>query len=199
MLGLVKDLYSSEIQRKIGTRIQIEESELILLLQKQEKVGFDYLYDHYSAALMGIALRIVEDKDSAEEIVHDTFMKIWNSIEGYESDKGRLFTWMARICKNCSLDHVKSKNFKKNLKTDGLSNVVVDRETGLREHVNTDTIGVKEWMNVLPPEQKAVFQALYFEGMSQSQAAEELEIPLGTVKTRLRMGLIEIRKKLGVS
>lgn len=148
---------------------------------------------------MGIALRVVGDKDTAEEIVHDTFMKIWNSVEGYESDKGRLFTWMARICKNCSLDYVKSKNFKKSQKTDDITNVVTDREKGLREQMNTDTIGVNEWMNVLEPEQKAVFNALYYQGMSQSQAAEELEIPLGTVKTRLRLGLIEIRKKLGVS
>jgi len=147
---------------------------------------------------MGIAMRVVADKDSAEEIVHDTFLKIWNAMNGYDSEKGRLFTWMARICKNCCLDHVKSKNIKKALKTDDISNVVVDRERGLSEQMNTDTIGVKEWMNVLDTDQRAVFQALYFQGMSQSQAAEDLEIPLGTVKTRLRLGLIEIRKKLGV-
>jgi RNA polymerase sigma-70 factor (ECF subfamily) len=141
----------------------------------------------------------VKDKDSAEEVVHDTFMKIWEGIDSYDAGKGRLFTWMARICRNSSLDHVKSKAFRKSTKTDSIGDVVVEREKGLSERISTDTIGVKEWMNVLDEDQKSVIHALYFEGMSQSQAAEELDIPLGTVKTRLRLGLMRIRKKLGVT
>lgn len=166
---------------------------------KKNQDGFDYLYNHYSAALMGVALRVVRDREVAEEVVHDSFLKIWKGLENYDADKGRLFTWMARICKNASLDKVKSKNYKNSQKTDSILNVVTDNRDDLKGEMNTDTIGIAEWMQVLTQEQKSVFDSIYFQGMSHSEAAEELEIPLGTVKTRLRLGLIEIRKKLGLA
>lgn len=184
---------SPKIQHKL------DEQELVALLKKKSQDGFDYLYDNYSSALMGVALRVVQDRENAEEVVHDSFLKIWNSIDGYEVDKGRLFTWMARICKNASLDKVKSKNYKKNQKTDSILNVVSENRDDLKGEMNVDTIGVVEWMKALTADQKLVFDSLYFQGMSHSEAAEELEIPLGTVKTRLRLGLIEIRKNLGLS
>ena len=177
---------------------RLSEEELITLLQKKSKEGFNYLYDNYSAALMGIALRVLGDRADAEEAVHDSFLKIWKSIEQYDIGKGRLFTWMARICKNNCLDRAKSARSKRSSKTDSIQDVVSATEKVHSTTLNTDIIGVKEWMNELDEDQRSVIQTLYFQGMSQSQAAEVLEIPLGTVKTRLRAGLKVIRKNLGI-
>lgn len=178
---------------------RLSEAKLLELLKNKKKEGFDYLYDNYSAALMGTALRIMGDRSEAEEVVHDSFLKIWNGIDGYDSDKGRLFTWMARICKNTSLDRLKSARIKREYKTDSIQNVVSATESQHRTSMNVDTIGVKEWIDDLDEGQRQVIQTLYFQGMSHSQAAEVLDIPLGTVKTRLRAGLKVIRKKLGIN
>lgn len=159
----------------------------------------DYLYDHYSAALNGIIFRIVRDEDIAEEILQDVFIKIWDKIENYDSSKGRLFTWMLNIARNQAIDKTRSKEMNKGRKTDDIDNLVnrIDRqESG---ELAVDAIGLKEILARLPTEQRFVVEYLYLKGFTQSELAEEFNIPLGTVKTRLRLAMIELRSILNIA
>lgn len=156
------------------------------------------MYDHYSGALFGVIARIVKQEVIAEEILQDVFIKIWDKIEGYDSSKGRLFTWMLNIARNQAIDKTRSKEISKEKKTSGIENVVsrIDRDEYVEQIV--EGIGVRDILKPLSEEQKFVVEKLYFEGYSQSEVAEEFNIPLGTVKTRLRLAMQLLRSTLGV-
>jgi RNA polymerase sigma factor (sigma-70 family) len=124
------------------------------------------------------------------------FLKLWNRFDHYDASKGKLFTWMVNIARNQAIDKTRSKEINKEHKTRGIEDVVskIDNETYLEQH--TDGIGVKEMLAYLPEEQRFVVEQLYFRGYSQSALAEEFNIPLGTVKTRLRLAMQQLRTTL---
>ena len=172
----------------------MSEEELVRALQKREKIGAEALYHMYSASLYGVILRIVTDEAAAEDVLQETFLKIWNSFSGYSAEKGRLFTWMVNIARNQAIDKVRSKDFKNQTKNQELENNV----TFIDEQRNTvykpELLGIKELVGKLRPEQKSILDLVYFKGFTHVEAAEELGLPLGTVKTRLRMAIQQLRK-----
>ena len=172
----------------------ISEEELVSRLLARDKSAFVYLYDQYSAALNGIISRIVSEPAMAEEVLHDAFLKIWNNIYQYESGKGRLFTWMYRLCRNLALDKLRSSEFKKMGKTDSLADNVnaVNQSYNLQQSV--DGIGLEKLLANLSPEQRLIIDLVYFKGYTQSEIAKEYDIPLGTVKTRHRLAMLHLRK-----
>ena len=175
-------------------KISLSEEELILALSKQQKIAVEALYDMYSASLYGVISRIVIDTPTSEDVLQETFVKIWNSFSSYSSEKGRLFTWMVNIARNLAIDKIRSKDFKNQAKNHELENNV----TFIDEQKNTvfkpELVGVKDLVSTLKPEQKSILDLVYFKGYTHVEAAEELGIPLGTIKTRLRMAIIELRK-----
>ncbi len=175
-------------------KITLEEDTLITALNNREKIGAEALYDMYSTALMGIISRVIQDKEIAEDVLQETFIKIWNSISQYDSSKGRLFTWMVNVARNLAIDKVRSKDFRNHSKNQEIENNV----TFIDEQRNTvykpELLGLKELVLKLKPEQKTIVDLIYFKGYTHVEVSDELEIPLGTVKTRLRMGIIELRK-----
>lgn len=176
----------------------ISEDELVSGLRSRNKSSLDYLYDHYSAALYGVISRIITNEDVAEELLQDAFLRIWNRIDNYDATKGRLFTWMLNIARNLAIDKTRSKEISKERKTDDIDNLVnrIDRKEQTEQSV--EAIGLKEVLVRLPQEQKFVVEYLYLNGYTQSELAEEFNIPLGTVKTRLRLAMIELRRELRV-
>ncbi len=176
-----------------------KEEELIEQLKAKNKDALSYLYDHYSAALYGVVLRILKNEDLAEEVLQDVFLKIWNRIDSYNPEKGRLFTWMLNLTRNQAIDKTRSKEISQGKKTDDIDNLVgsVDRENSSELFV--DSIGLKDVLNKLPEEQKFVVEFLYLKGYTQSELAEEYNIPLGTVKTRLRMAMIALRSIMNIN
>lgn len=175
-------------------KISLSEEELVLALGNREKVAIEALYDMYSASLYGVISRIVIDTPTAEDVLQETFVKIWNSFSSYSADKGRLFTWMVNIARNLAIDKIRSKDFKNQAKNHELENNV----TFIDEQRNTvykpELMGIKDLVSTLKPEQKSILELVYFKGYTHVEAAEELGIPLGTIKTRLRMAIIELRK-----
>lgn len=176
-----------------------KEEELVAQLKAKNKDALSYLYDHYSAALNGVVLRILKNEDLAEEILQDVFLKIWNRIDSYDPGKGRLFTWMLNLARNQAIDKTRSKEMSKGNKTDDIDNLVgnVDKENASEMFV--DSIGLTEVLEKLPDDQKFVVEYLYFKGYTQSELAEDHNIPLGTVKTRLRMAMITLRSLMNVN
>ena len=160
-------------------------------------MALDYLYDHYSAALYGVILRVVKNDEIAEEVLQDVFMKIWNRFGSYDPGKGRLFTWMVNIARHQAIDKTRSKELSQDQKTGGLENVVSRIENSEFVEQRVEGIGVREILKSLPDEQQFVVEYLYFKGYTQSELADEFDIPLGTVKTRLRLAMQHLRTSLG--
>jgi RNA polymerase sigma-70 factor (ECF subfamily) len=168
-------------------------------LKNRERAALETLYDQYSGALYGAILRIIRQQDLADEILQDAFLRFWDKIDTYDSTKGRLFTWMLNVARNLAIDKTRSKEISQQSKTGDIENFVgvIDRqESGV---MPVDTIGLAETLNRLPDEQRFVVEHLYLKGYTQSELAEESGVPLGTIKTRLRLGMIELRKLYQVS
>jgi len=167
---------------------------LVSRLKSQDTLAIRALYDMYSGALLGVISRIVPQIEVAEDLLQETFLKIWNSAESYDSSKGRLFTWMMNIARNLSIDKLRSKDFKNSGKNQEIENNVDFIDTQKKVTFNTDLLGLKDMVTALRPEYNKVLQMVYFKGYTHIEAAEELNLPLGTVKTRIRMAIMELRK-----
>ena len=163
-------------------------------LKNREKVAVEALYDMYSSSLFGVISRIIIDTPTAEDVLQETFVKIWHSFSSYSTDKGRLFTWMVNIARHLAIDKLRSKDFKNQNKNQELENNV----TFIDEQRNTvykpELLGIKDLVQTLKPEQKIILELVYFKGYTHVEAADELGIPLGTIKTRLRMAILQLRK-----
>jgi RNA polymerase sigma factor (sigma-70 family) len=159
----------------------------------------EYLYDHYSGAVYGVISRILKNEDIAEEVLQDVFLKIWDKIEHYDASKGKLFTWIVNIARNSAIDKTRSKEISKENKTSGIENSVsrIDNKRSVEQH--TEDIGIKDLLKHLPEDQQFVVDYLYFKGYTQSELAEDFNIPLGTVKTRLRLAMQTLRITLKVT
>lgn len=179
-----------------NSEVHANESYLVAQLKGQEKGALSYLYDHYSAALYGMVLRIVKQECLAEEVLQDVFLKIWNTIGQYNADKGRLYTWMFRIARNQSLDKLRTKEMQQELKTSAIADNLASIDLRHNGQQQVDTIGLDKFLNQLQTENQLVIRLIYLQGYTHAQVAEEYGIPLGTVKTRHRMALIHLRKLL---
>lgn len=177
----------------VSTATSTEEI-LVAGLRNGDKKSIEKLYKMYAGSLMGIIIRIVKFDEIAEDVLQDTFLKIWKSIEHYDSSKGRLFTWMANLAKNKAIDQVRSKHYSKATITDDINDTL--REFDQQTHVlfNPDNIGLKHLILKLKNDQREIVQLFYFEGYTQSEVAKELNIPLGTVKTKLRQSILALRQ-----
>ncbi|QKJ32378.1 RNA polymerase sigma factor [Mucilaginibacter mali] len=175
-------------------KISFTEEELVRGLQNREKVAVESLYDNYSASLYGVISRIVNETELAEDILQETFVKIWQSFSSYSPDKGRLFTWMVNIARNLAIDKVRSKDFRNQNKNQELENTVNLIDEQNNTVYKPELLGIKDLVTTLRPEQKSILDLVYFKGYTHVEAADELGIPLGTVKTRLRMAIQELRK-----
>lgn len=148
----------------------------------------------YSGALMGVISRIIPQTEVAEDLLQETFIKIWSSVASYDSSKGRLFTWMINIARNLSIDKLRSRDFKNAGKNQDIENNVDFIDSQKEVTFNADLLGIKEMVTALKPEFNHVLNLVYFKGYTHVEAAEELNLPLGTVKTRIRMAIMELRK-----
>ena len=177
-----------------NNKISLTEEDLVLALKDHEKTAIQALYDMYSGALLGVIFRIVQHSEVAEDLLQDTFIKIWHSADKYDSTKGRLFTWMINIARNLAIDKLRSKDFRNANKNQDIENNVDFIDQQRKVTFNADTMGLKDMVTALKPEFKSVLDMVYFKGYTHVEAAEELNLPLGTVKTRIRMAIMELRK-----
>ncbi|MDH4460020.1 MAG: RNA polymerase sigma factor [Spirosomataceae bacterium] len=172
----------------------IAEETLLLMLQSKDERGFSILYDNYSAALYGVILKIVRTEEIASDILQDSFVKIWRNIEGYNSGRGTLFTWMLNIARNTAIDKIRSQDFQNSQKNQDLETTINTIDKQEYSQFDVDAIGVKKVIEKLKPEHQLIIDLLYFQGYTQSEVAEEFGIPLGTVKTRVKSAINHLRE-----
>jgi RNA polymerase sigma-70 factor (ECF subfamily) len=179
----------------LGIKQTYTQDELIVLIREKNQTAFSYLYDNYSQALFGIINSIVNDNEESEDVLQKVFLKIWSNFSSYDPDKGRLYTWMLNIARNMAIDSTRSKHEKMKSKIQSTSENVYKFENNLLAENNTyDTIGLNTILNNLKDEHKAIIDLAYFEGYTQEEISKKLNLPLGTVKTKVRQALLKLRE-----
>ena len=173
-------------------KIKYSEQELVALLKEQNNDAFNYLYDHYSGALFTIINQIVPDKDTASDVLQEVFVNVWRKIGTYDETKGRLFTWMLNIARNAAIDKVRSKGYRDNQRTQSIAE---GENAGMSISSNpvVNDVGLKKVLTTLNEEYRKLIDLSYFQGFTHEEIAKMLGIPLGTVKTRIRTAIIQLR------
>lgn len=171
---------------------------LILEMQKGSERAFSKIYEMYSRNIYTVIYVIVRKESLAEEVLQDVFVKVWNHAHTYSIDKGRFYTWLLNIARNTAIDKTRSKAFKnsaQNLPTENFVTILAGHD---RLSEKTDTIGIHKLLSKLRPLCIKLLDYLYFKGYTQAETAETMETPLGTVKTRVRKCIHDLRKQLEI-
>ncbi len=172
----------------------IAEDALVSLLQSKDERGFSILYDNYSSALYGVILKIVRSEEIAADVVQDSFVKIWKNIEGYNRTKGTLFTWILNVARNTAIDRIRSQEFQNSQKNQDLDSSINFIDNQGSNQFDVDAIGIRKVVENLRPEHQQMIDLLYFQGYTQVEVSEEFNIPLGTVKTRVKAAVVQLRQ-----
>lgn len=171
---------------------------IIDLLRQNDKSAIELIYDKYGAALFGVVVKIVKSTAIAEDVLQDAFVKVWKNADKYDNTKGRLFTWLLNITRNTAIDTIRSSKFKQSQKNQPLENSVYN-DVRLSTEMQVNHLGLDKVMNTLDEKYRVVLDLIYLQGYTQKEVEDELNIPLGTVKSRVRIALRELRKQLGNS
>ncbi|MAP55007.1 sigma-70 family RNA polymerase sigma factor [Altibacter sp.] len=168
-------------------------NSLILEMQNKNETAFSRIYSLYSEATYGIIYSIVLDEDIAQEVLQDVFVKVWDNSASYDITKGRFFTWLLNIARNASIDKTRSKAFKNSKKNLSTTNFVDILSGSDNLNQKTNAIGIQKFVDALKPACIKIIDLLFFKGFTQADAAKELDIPLGTLKTRNRNCIKDLR------
>jgi len=171
------------------------EEELVLLLKHQSKDAFSYLYKQYGGVLFGVVNKVIYDEQTAQDVLQEVFVKIWNNIAQYNPQKGRIYTWMINIARNAAIDKLRSKGEIMKGKIQTGEDIVSSSKTSMKTEQSTDTIGLRGMVAELKPEYEAIVDLSYFKGYTLDEISKILDIPLGTVKTRMRHAMQLLRQK----
>lgn len=174
----------------------LSESQRFLLTEKlknQDQSVITELYDLYSGVVYSIAIRIVKSSDVAATVLQDTFCKVWKYRANYDPGKSGLFTWITSIARNTAIDATRNQHYKSAANMLSLENAA---HKYVNESHTHDGIGVPELLNKMNEKHLTLLHKYYFQGYTHSEIVEELGIPLGTIKTRLRNAIQELRRNL---
>ena len=170
------------------------EKHIVELLQERNEKAISLLYEHYGDTLYGVAHKVVRNSELAQDVVQESFVKIWKKSDSYDHTKAKLFTWLFRITRNTAIDKLRSVN----IKTDKEIQIDVSDVYNLGvESIKPEFIDVRDNLGKIENKYQIVLEALFFQGMTQQEASDELNIPLGTIKSRLKIGLRELKKIYG--
>ncbi len=172
-------------------KLEAIEKRITELMKAKDKEAISLLYDHYSDALYGIVIRIVKEEAIARDIMQESFIKVWRNIDRYDPKKARLFTWLLRIFRNSAIDQLRKMQNSKDHKIQ-----ISSRNVGKSKYLemNPETLDLAFHLNKIDVKFRRVLEKIYMEGFTQCETSEALEIPLGTVKSRVRLGLAALRK-----
>ena len=177
--------------------LSTKEYDLIKKIADKDGTAFSDFYNMYSKFVYNRSLRIVCDRGEAEEVVQEVFLQIWNTAETYNSSRGELLSWVLNITKSRAIDKLRNTKFKK-------QTISIKEECPLLKcdfRIKTEeevekTLIIKSALENLPTDQKKAIEIVYYDGLTQFEAAEKLKIPVGTIKTRIRLAVLKLRVNL---
>ncbi len=172
------------------------DEEIVHLLLSKNVQGIEVLYAQYGAYLNGMVREIVKVEYFSEIVLQNAFLKVWNNIDSYNKAKGRFFTWVLNIARNSAIDMMRSKHYKQSMKMISLDAVQYERSS-LGSDVIVENMDLKDIVAKLDGKYQELIELVYFKGYTHIEIADELGIPLGTVKSRIRKAFKDLRDILG--
>jgi RNA polymerase sigma-70 factor, ECF subfamily len=160
------------------------------------------LYDRHNRLLFSLILRILRDRGESEDVLQEVFVRVWDRADSYSPALGTPSAWLVRIARNRAIDRLRSRQVRANIAESYEVTPVASDETPaanpeLLARTSEHRRAILAALDQLPAEQRTLIDAAYFEGCTQSELAERFNLPLGTVKTRIRTAMQELRKTLG--
>jgi RNA polymerase sigma-70 factor (ECF subfamily) len=177
---------------------QTSDTELLQAIARGDEQALASLYDRYRLILFGLILRILHSRPEAEDVLQDVFIQVWKRAADFDESRGRPFTWLVTLCRSRTIDRLRaleSRQRTANEAVRGAEESVSDSEQDAMRAEQSAV--VRECLGELPREQRETLVLAYFEGLTQTEIASRLGAPLGTVKTRMRSGMIKLREMLG--
>lgn len=169
---------------------------LVETARKKDSKAFELLYEKFSGALFGIIFRMTNDQELSNDLLQDCFIRIWKSLEIYDADKALFFIWSARIARNTVIDHFRSKNFKhKPIQMPDVYEYYQESNASMTE----DKHMLQQAVQQLTSQYRNIIDLVYIWGFTQDEVSKMLNIPLGTVKSRARIAILQLRKALNIS
>lgn len=172
-----------------------EDAVLMQMVRQRNQQALSLLYDRYVAQVYGLVYRILNNGSMAEEVTQDTFMKVWKQPDRWDDAKGRFSSWLLTIARNTAIDHLRRERRQVSPETASLD-VVAEPPSpfGLpHDSRRLDANTIRGLLDELPFEQAHAIELAFFQGMTHRELAEHLDLPLGTVKTRVRLGLQKLK------
>ena len=176
-----------------------ESRKLIERLRARDAAALGELYDHYGGVVYSIILRIARDTATSEDLTQEVFLRVWNRIPSFDGERGSLSTWVLTIARHSAIDFLRSRAGKQGRLSISMETLERPLSGGNAEselQSATDAKKVRAAMERLEPKHRQLLELAYFDGLSQTEMAEKLELPLGTVKTWVRSALRQLRENL---
>lgn len=175
---------------------KIEDERIVQLLQAQPREAIGLILNKYGGALLWTIRKVVHNEVVAEDLLQDACVKIWKNADQYDPSKGSLFSWLVRICRNTAIDRARTKIFQAR-QTSRIIDETVANNKSFSAEMQTEDIGLHQQLQKLDPKYRLIIELLYFEGYTQREITDKMGIPLGTVKSRAKIALRELRQLLG--
>lgn len=177
---------------------QISDVELLHAIARGDEVALARLYDSYRVILFGLMLRILHSRQEAEDVLQDVFLQVWNRAADFDEARGRPFTWLVTLARSRAIDRLRSLGSRERVAQNAAREVIEESSDAMEDAIRAEEGRVvRHALQELPEDQRHALELAYFEGLTQSEIASQLETPLGTVKTRMRSGMTKLRELLG--
>ena len=166
---------------------------LVTAIRSGDQSAMAALYDRYSSIVNAVALRVLQDTGAAEDVLQDIFMQLWRNPGAFDASRGNMPAWLAVIARHRAIDALRRRR-----PENDIADVIVSVEPDFASDADRSRAmeKVRGALNTMPPPQKSALEMAYFEGLTHSEIAEKTGEPLGTIKTRIRTGLLSLRKVL---
>jgi RNA polymerase sigma-70 factor, ECF subfamily len=178
-------------------RAQDTDVALLKAIAAKDEAALAQLYDRYRVILFGLLMRILNNREEAEDVLQELFLQVWRKAEDFDEARGRPFTWLVTLGRSRGIDRLRSLSSRERVAEAGAREKPEEISDAASDAFRSEQRGlVNEALAQLPDEQKRPLMLAYFDGLTQSEIATRLGAPLGTVKTRMRSGLIKLREHL---
>ena len=175
----------------------VDENELYkMIFERDDSKSLELLYERYEFLLFNLAYKITQDAQSSEEVLQDIFMKIWDQKATFNPEKGKLSTWLITLCRNKAIDITREKKIEECLFNENLQGIQTDslpESDLLNKEVSKE---INKLISHLNKDQQKIIFLFYYRGLSQREIANKLKIPLGTVKSRMRLSIQHLKNYL---
>ncbi|HYK21303.1 MAG TPA: sigma-70 family RNA polymerase sigma factor [Pyrinomonadaceae bacterium] len=175
----------------------VHDIELLKAIAVKDETALAMLYDRYRLILFGLLMRILNNREEAEDVLQELFLQVWRKAADFDQNRGRPFTWLVTLARSRGIDRLRTLSARERVAEAGAREVAEEISDAASDAFKSEQRGlVTDALAQLPDEQKRPIMLAYFDGLTQSEIATRLGAPLGTVKTRMRTGLMKLRELL---